>query len=143
MPKIKAVEQYKKDGDGWQETRYVIIDEETGDDLDDAQGYGYRTKQKAMAAWNYKNRERSKDVEKAAKEREVAAWMKENKSFVNNMDATAFEIAKGSWGPEEKFDTAFLKKMLKDEGYDNLPFTAFELLKYWKNGPNFSKEKKR
>lgn len=35
--------------------RYMIIDSETGEILDDAQGYGYRTKQKAHAAWAYKH----------------------------------------------------------------------------------------
>ena len=89
MSKVKVVEQYKKVSDGWQDTRYVIVDEETGDILDDAQGYGYRTKQKAMAAWNYKNRDKSKDAEKAAKEREIAAWMQANKSFVAGMDQIA------------------------------------------------------
>ena len=30
--------------------RFVIVDEETENVLDDAQGYGYKSKQKAMAA---------------------------------------------------------------------------------------------
>lgn len=30
--------------------RFVVVDEETGNVLDDAQGYGYKSKQKAMAA---------------------------------------------------------------------------------------------
>ena len=34
------------------EWRFVVIDEYTGEVLDNAQGYGYKTKQKAMAAWN-------------------------------------------------------------------------------------------
>lgn len=33
--------------------RYVIINSETGEVLDDAQGYGYRTPQKAYAAYSY------------------------------------------------------------------------------------------
>lgn len=32
--------------------RFVIVDEETENVLDDAQGYGYKSKQKAMAAWS-------------------------------------------------------------------------------------------
>ena len=35
--------------------RFVVVAEETGNVLDDAQGYGYKSKQKAMAAWSYKN----------------------------------------------------------------------------------------
>lgn len=49
--------------------RFVIVDEETENVLDDAQGYGYKSKQKAMAAWSYKNRDKSKDA-KSAKNRE-------------------------------------------------------------------------
>lgn len=58
-------------------------------------------------------------------------WCKENKSFIRDLDQFAFEIVKGSWGPEDKVDTAFIKKMLKDYGYENLPFTASELLIFW------------
>lgn len=35
--------------------RYMLVNENTGEILDDAQGYGYRSPQKAHAAWNYKH----------------------------------------------------------------------------------------
>lgn len=35
--------------------RYVIINSATGEILDDAQGYGYRTPQKAYAAYSYRH----------------------------------------------------------------------------------------
>ena len=57
------------------EKRYVIIDTESGEIVDDAQGYGYKTAQKAYAGWSYKNRDKSKDKEKAEKERIIARWM--------------------------------------------------------------------
>ena len=50
------------------EIRYVIKDTESGSIVDDAQGYGYKTAQKAYAGWSYKNRDKSKDRERAAKE---------------------------------------------------------------------------
>lgn len=34
--------------------RYIIVDSVTNTVLDDAQGYGYRTPQKAYACWKYK-----------------------------------------------------------------------------------------
>lgn len=49
------------------EKRYVIIDTESGEIVDDAQGYGYKTAQKAYAGWSYKNRDKSKDKEKRRK----------------------------------------------------------------------------
>ena len=57
------------------EWRFVVIDIDTGEILDNAQGYGYKTKQKAMAAWNYKNRDTSKDAAKKEKERKVKDWV--------------------------------------------------------------------
>lgn len=113
------------------ETRFCIVSLETGEVLDDAQGYGYKSAQKAYAAYAYKNRDRSRDKEKAAKEKHIRQWMKEHKSFVSEMNAYAFEIAKGSWGPEDKFDAAFVKKMLEEA--DLKPdFTAGQLLKVWR-----------
>lgn len=125
------------------ETRYVIKDIESGIIVDDAQGYGYKTAQKAYAGWSYKNRDKSKDKEKAEKEKTIAKWMKENKSFIKLLDTFAFEICKGSWGPEDKVDTKFVSELLKENGYKDLPFTARELLKYWEKGPVYSHRKRR
>ncbi len=112
------------------EKRYIVIDIKTGKVLDDAQGYGYKSIKKAYSAYGYKKRDKSKDKEKQLKEKKIKNWMLENRSFIKLMDQIAFEIVKGSWGPEEKFNTAFLKKMLKENNL-NPDFTAFELLKIW------------
>ena len=50
---MKVVES--KTLSGPYDRRFVVVDEEIGNVLDDAQGYGYKSKQKAMAAWSYKN----------------------------------------------------------------------------------------
>lgn len=123
---IKAIPHYKNG-----EVRYYIVSEETGEVLDDAQGYGYRTAQKAYAAHAYKTRDRSKDKERAAKRRHIEKWMDEHKTFVECMDAYAFDIAKGSMGPCEKLDARFVKRMFED--HDLQPdFTAAELLSVWR-----------
>ena len=57
------------------EIRYVIKDMESGEIVDDAQGYGYKSAQKAYAGWAYKNRDKSRDSEKAEKERMISKWM--------------------------------------------------------------------
>lgn len=113
------------------ETRYCIISAETGEVLDDAQGYGYKSAQKAYAAYGYKNRDRSKDKERKAKEVKIRKWMKEHKDFVGLMDAYAFDIAKGRMGPDDKFDARFVKQMLAENGLKP-DFTAGELLGAWK-----------
>lgn len=40
------------------EIRYCIVSTATGEVLDDAQGYGYKTAQKAHAAYTHKKRKR-------------------------------------------------------------------------------------
>ena len=116
---------------GPNDARWIIVDSKTGEVLDDAQGYGYRSASKAHAAYVYKNL--SPEEKKRGRERyeTIRKWCKENKSFIGLMDTIAFEIAKGSWGPEDKFNAALVKKMLEENDYKNLPFTAQELLKYW------------
>lgn len=75
---VKVVES--KTLSGPYDRRFVIFDEETGNVLDDAQDYGYKSKQKALAAWNYKNRDKSKDAEKRKKQRMIKAWLKDHRS---------------------------------------------------------------
>lgn len=113
------------------EMRYCIVSTETGEVLDDAQCYGYKTAQKAYSAYAYKTRDKSKDKEKAAMKKYIQQWMKEHKSFVKAMDETAFEIAKGSWEPDDKFDAVLVKEMLSN--FELEPdFSANELLKVWR-----------
>jgi hypothetical protein len=118
------------------------MDKETGEVLDDAQGYGYKTAPKAYAAYAYKTRDKSKDQEIMDRRKHIRAWMKEHKSFVNAMDVYAFEIAKGSWGPDDKFDSKFVAEMLKENNLEP-DFTAGELLHEWKKVPPEVEERKR
>ncbi len=111
--------------------RYVVVDTESGEILDDAQGYGYKTVQGAYKAWAYKTRDKSQDKARAQKRKQIQSWMKQHKGFVEAMDTFAFEIAKGSWGPDDKFDAKFVKRMLKENGLSPA-FTAGELLKVWR-----------
>ena len=108
--------------------RYVIIDKDTGEVLDDAQGYGYKSVQKAYAAYAYKTRDKSKDAEKRAKKRHIQQWLKEHKSFEDLMEAIALDCVKCG----EPFNAALVKKMLKE---NNLApdFTAGELLRAWRS----------
>lgn len=117
---------------------YVIVDKDSGGILDDAQGYSYKTVQKAHAAWSYKTRDKTKDKIKAEKHKRIQKWMKEHKSFVKDMNSYSFEIAKGSCAPNDKFDAKFVKEMLEENNL-KVDFTASELLKVWRN---YSKIKK-
>ena len=107
--------------------------------VDDAQGYGYKSAQKAYAGWAYKSRDKSRDAEKAEKEKVISKWMKENKPFIRLLDALAFEEWKNTRSP---VNAEFVRKLLEENGYRNLNFTAGELLKYWQRGPLYSKKKR-
>ena len=113
------------------EKRYIIVNTETGEILDNAQGYGYKSAQRAYAGFSYLSRDKSKDKAKKAKEKNIRKWMKENKDFVSLMDQIAFEIAKGSWGPNDKFNAALVRKMLKENDL-HPDFTAGDLLRVWR-----------
>ena len=71
--------------------RYVVIDKDTGEILDDAQGYGYKSAQKAHAAYAYKTRDKSKDAEELAKKKHILKWLKEHKDFTGLMEGVAFD----------------------------------------------------
>lgn len=124
------------------EQRYQVVDAVTGKVLDDAQGYGFKSVQKARACWLYKNRDKSKDAERAAKENLIMDWMEEHKDFVEGMDQIAFEKWKGSWGDDDEFDAGTVKDMLINAGYTDLPFSARDLYKIWGNGPTFAKKRR-
>lgn len=79
--------------------RYVVVDKETGEIIDDAQGYGYKSKPNAYAAYGYKHRDKSKDKEKKEKEDKIIAWINKHKKFMDIFNDEVMEcellIAKG------------------------------------------------
>lgn len=113
------------------EYRWRIRSTKTGEIIDDAQGYGYKTAKKAHSAYAYKHRDKSKDKAREKKRKHIQGWMREHKGFLGLMDQIAFEIAKGSWGPDDKFDAKLVENMLKENNLE-IDFTAGELLREWR-----------
>lgn len=120
---------YKPEG-SYSETRYVIMNKETGEVLDDAQGYGYRSAQKAYAAYAWKTRDRSKDKEKQAKEKAIRTWMKQHRAFVNALDQLAFDIVSGG-DPNDKITTKTVRDLL-DELNIETEFEPNDILRVWR-----------
>ena len=60
--KYKAIVLDSRNAGDKVEIRYAIKDMESGEIVDDAQGYGYKSAQKAYAGWSYKNRDKSRDT---------------------------------------------------------------------------------
>lgn len=117
--------------------RYVIVDKQTGDVLDDANGWGYKTKQKAYSSWSYKTKatKNGEDINVSDykyNNRKIKEWMKDHKEFVATMDQYDFEIAKGSWGEDDEFDAKLVKEMLDDWGLKP-GFTPQSLLSVWQS----------
>ena len=110
--------------------RYVIVDAETSEILDDAQGYGYKSAQNAYAGYGYKNRDKSKDTKKKQEEREIRQWWKKHNELKCDLEYLAFEIAKGGYGPDAEFNAKFLKEVMKERGIES-EFPAGKLLKVW------------
>ena len=51
-------EEFRITTSEYKETRYRVVDILTGEILDDAQGYGFKTKQKAFLCWNWKTNQK-------------------------------------------------------------------------------------
>lgn len=115
--------------------RYIIIDIETGEVLDNAQGYGYKSERKAYASYSYKTRDKSRDKEKALKASQIKKWLDENKDFTEALDPCAFEAAKTSPSGQSKVDLNLIKTLLKASGIKT-NFTPSEILRCWLNKNN-------
>ena len=107
-----------------------IVSVDTGEVLDDVQGYGYKTAQKAYVGYSYKNRDKSKDKAKQKKVNKIKKWMKENKSFIKYLEVIAFEIMKDSCC-NETINATIVNELLKENKLSP-DFTANELLKVWR-----------
>ena len=127
----KEVEPYEPSYDTY-ETRFRIVSEETGEVLDDANGYGYKTIKKAYSAYYYKTMDKNKKKEYLDKKEHIKQWLREHKGFCNALNEYSFEITKGSWSPEAKVDEKLVKWVL--EQYKLEPdFSASELLKVFQS----------
>ena len=96
------------------EKRYCVISAETGEVLDDAQGYGYKSIRKAYAGYAYKNRDKSKDKAKKALTKHIEKWMEENKSVVRDLDAALFYALKD--GNNKALTPELVEEIFKENG---------------------------
>lgn len=116
------------------EWRFVVVDVDTGEVLDNAQGYGYKTKQKAMAVWNYKTRDKSKDAAKAEKRKRAKKWLKDHPDIRLTLDDLAFQIVKRSWNPDGCINVQIVKDLVKENHLELDGLTAKDILRAWENG---------
>lgn len=124
MSKCKAIYSEGLSAPG--NPRYILIDPDTGELLDDAQGYGYKTPQKAHAAWAYKNKSPDDRRQEAAAKRRVQQWLDRHPEFrdkLENMVVLAYK-------EDEEIVVADVQKALDQFRFGDLSVTAEELFKY-------------
>lgn len=124
--------------------RYVIIDTDTGEILDDAQGYGYRSARNAHAGYAYKTRDTSKDAERHEKAMKVHAWLKENSRLRHLLDDELYYRLKDR--DDSPITTADMRKFLSDyceEKGVECPFPPRTVLSGWQKYDDIEKEERR
>lgn len=109
------------------ETRYVIINSDTGEIFDDAQGYGYRTSQKAYSAFNWKKKSPEEHAEQELKKEEVQKWCRKYKSVVSQIEDIMFiSVKEGT-----PYTIQEILEVIPEEPKSEMTFTIRELLKYF------------
>jgi hypothetical protein len=106
--------------------RYVVIDEATGEVLDDAQGYGYKCAQSAHWAYSYKSMPPKKNRQREAAKRRVERWCAERGEFMQHVERVMFCAMKDG----ENVTEADVQAILTEHGV-KLPFSVKDLMRHW------------
>lgn len=112
------------------ETRYQIIDAATGKVLDDAQGYGYRTPQKAHAAWAYKHPNKNSSRPNKSMERKIRRWMSNHEEFCSDLENYCVDLWKETQGKHGFPSAKELQKFLQEKDPE-ISFTATQFRWVW------------
>ncbi len=106
--------------------RFVVVDEATGEVLDDAQGYGYKTAQNAHRARAYKSMPRKAKRQRDAAKRRVQRWCEQHPEVMQHIEQATFYAMKDG----ENVRVTDVRALLTEHGLE-LPFPVEDLMKYW------------
>ncbi len=106
--------------------RYVVVDAATGEVIDDAQGYGYKTAQNAHRARAYKSMSPQKKRQRDTVKKGVRRWCEKHSEFRADIERAMFYALKDG----EAFTEADVTALLKDHCLQP-PFTVKELMRHW------------
>lgn len=136
--KIKAVPVIKTHDEDYggfveciRETRYVIIDTETGNMLDDAQGYGYKSAQAAYRGWSYKSKPKKTRQAIKNKRKRVRDWIEKNSAFFDGLENDILHAEKSGYDVSRQDFFEMLESASKDI-LQSMPCTRDELWRYWR-----------
>jgi tagatose-1,6-bisphosphate aldolase non-catalytic subunit AgaZ/GatZ len=108
------------------EKRYVVVDEATGDIVDDAGGYGYKTAQNARRARAYKSMAPKNKRQRDAAKRGVRRWCAAHPEFMGHVESAMFYALKDGRNLTEADVGA-----MPDEHGVELPFSVKDLMRHW------------
>jgi hypothetical protein len=106
--------------------RYVVVDEATGEIVDDAQGYGYKSAQNAHRAHAYKSMSPNKKRQRDAAKRQVQRWCAQHPQFMQHVEQSMFYALKDG----QNFTEADVRAIVAEHGLE-LPFTVKGLMRHW------------
>ena len=106
--------------------RYVVVDEATGEIVDDAQGYGYKSAQNAHRAHAYKSMAPEKKRQRDAAKRQVQRWCAQHPEFMQHVEQSMFYAIKDGHNVTE----AHVRVILAEHGLE-LPFWVKDLMRHW------------
>ena len=105
------------------ERRYILVDADTGEVIDDAQGFGYKTPQKAYASYAYKHPTKKQASARTLKKM-YEGWARKHRDIADELET---EILDARLHGLEVTPEA-VKEFARDRGF-NLPVSAETVLK--------------
>lgn len=106
--------------------RYVVVDAATGDIVDDAQGYGYKTAKNAHRAHAYMSMPPKNKRRRDAAQRQVRRWCSAHPEFLQHVEQAMFYAVKDGVDLTE----ADVRAMLDEHGVQ-VPFSVKDLMRHW------------
>jgi hypothetical protein len=106
--------------------RYVVVDEATGEVVDDAQGCGYKSAHNAHRAHAYKSMPPKNKHQRDAAKRQAQRWCAQHPEFMQHVEQSMFYAMKDGQNVTE----ADVRAMLAEHGFQ-LPFSVKDLMGNW------------
>jgi hypothetical protein len=106
--------------------RYVVVDEATGEVLDDAQGYGYKNAANAHRGYGYTSMPPKKKHQREAANRRVQRWCAQHPEFMQHVEQAMFYAVKDG----QNVTVTDVGAILAEHGLE-LPFPVTDLMKHW------------
>jgi hypothetical protein len=106
--------------------RYVVVEEVSGEIVDDAQGYGYKSAQDAHRAHGYKSMPPKKKRQRDAARRRVRRWCAQHAEFMRHVERPMFYAMRDG----QNITEADVRAILAEHGVE-LPFSVKDLMRHW------------